>query len=218
MKNSNKLSYTLICILAVVFLISSITKMVNIHSFAMEVGEYIDLYMPSWLHGMQMSCAIGVCIAEFTLGLIGLRREYMAVAGLGIFAMLTFFVCLTAQNVFFPTMFGSVESCGCFGELIHFSPLASFIKSLVMWIISLVAIVMVLIHLIKKTEHLRLSWMFKDIYFYFSVVAGVLLIMSSYFYVNEMEHVTYVCLYSVICLLIAISVYLLFRRNVKKVC
>lgn len=27
---------------------------------------------------------------------------------------------------------GSIESCGCFGELIHFTPLTSFIKSVVL--------------------------------------------------------------------------------------
>ena len=56
--------------------------------------------------------------------------------------MLTFFVWLTGVNLFFPTMFGSVESCGCFGELIHFTPVGSFVKSVVLWVFALVLFVM----------------------------------------------------------------------------
>ena len=39
---------------------------------------------------------------------------------------------------------GSIESCGCFGELVHFSPLGAFIKSLVLFVVSLVNLFLVL--------------------------------------------------------------------------
>lgn len=215
MKANNKISYTLICILAVVFLVSSVTKMVNIHSFAMEVGEYLDLYMPNWMHGMQMTCAISVCVVEFVLGLMGLRHKYAKVVSMGITMMLIFFVYLTAQNAFFPTMFGSVESCGCFGELIHFSPMASFVKSVVLLVISVVSVLMSFKSLSLKDEF-GMKKMLKDLYVYVALVSGCVLTMFSYYYVNNMTHGVYITLYIVICMLISISIYLLCRRNAKK--
>lgn len=53
------------------------------------------------------------------------------------------FVWLTGVNLFFPTIFGSVESCGCFGELVHFTPVGSFVKSMVLWMLALVLFVLV---------------------------------------------------------------------------
>ena len=52
--------------------------------------------------------------------------------------MLLFFVYLTGVNLFFPTIIGSIETCGCFGELVHFTPVSSFVKSVVLLVMAAV--------------------------------------------------------------------------------
>lgn len=128
--------------LGVIFIASGLLKIVSIQTFAMEVGEYIDLYMPQWLHGWNMPCAIGVCISELLVGVLAFWRRMSRWMSILSLVMLTFFVWLTGVNLFFPTMFGSVESCGCFGELVHFTPVGSFVKSMVLWVLALVLFVM----------------------------------------------------------------------------
>ena len=129
-------------VLGIVFLASSLLKIVSIRTFAMEVGEYIDLYMPQWLHGWNMPCAIGVCASELLVGMLAFWKRMLRWMSILSLVMLTFFVWLTGVNLFFPTMFGSVESCGCFGELVHFTPVGSFVKSRVLWVLALVLFVM----------------------------------------------------------------------------
>ena len=43
---------------------------------------------------------------------------------------------LEAVNIFIPSEYGSIESWGCFGEFIHFSPKASLIKTFFIWLLS----------------------------------------------------------------------------------
>lgn len=145
MKNYQKFANWLRMGLGIVFIASSLLKVVSIKTFAMETGEYIDLYMPQWLHGWNMPCAIGVCAAELLVGLLAFCRKYVRWMSILSLVMLTFFVWLTGVNLFFPTVFGSVESCGCFGELVHFTPVGSFVKSVVLWLLALVLFVIVMI-------------------------------------------------------------------------
>ena len=143
MKNYRTLSNGLRIVLGMVFVASSLLKVVSIRTFAMETGEYIDLYMPQWMHGWNMPCAIGVCAAELLVGLLAFWRKQVRWMSSLSLVMLTFFVWLTGVNLFFPTVFGSVESCGCFGELVHFTPVSSFVKSVVLWLLALVLFVVV---------------------------------------------------------------------------
>lgn len=121
-----------------VFIVSCILKTIGIQTFAIEVGDYIDLYMPQWLHGWNLPCAIGVCMIELLVGLLAFWKKFDRWMISLSFLLLTFFVWLTGVNLFFPTIFGSVESCGCFGELVHFTPVGSFVKSVVLWLLTLV--------------------------------------------------------------------------------
>ena len=146
MKNDHKLVNWLKITLGIVFIGSSILKIISIQSFSLEVGQYIDLYMPQWLHGRNMLCSIGVCASELFVGLLVFCKGFEKTMIFLSIVMLSFFVWLTGVNLFFPTVFGSVESCGCFGELVHFTPIGSFIKSLVLWTLALVIFVNVIIN------------------------------------------------------------------------
>lgn len=206
MKTNLRFTIWIKWVLGFVFIVSSILKSINIHSFAMETVDFIDMYMPSWLHGFQYPCAMIVCQSELVLGLLALKEKYRHIAFCGMFLLLTFFVWLTMINAFFPTIFGSIESCGCFGELIHFTPIASFIKSVVLWILA--------------GGMLSYEWrqkgcpsvvigdisitLLKDGYLWISVSAGWCLLSFSYFYVNKLDHDLYLMLYMGICITIAI--------------
>ena len=123
---------TLCRILGIIFILSGVAKAFNVSSFAYEVRLYADAYFWDGLAYWATPIAVLVCTAEIFFGLLALRRDYSRVCSVVFFVLLTFFTWLTAVNYFAPCLFGSIESCGCFGELIHFSPLASFVKSAVM--------------------------------------------------------------------------------------
>lgn len=131
--------------LGVVFVASGVLKMIGIQTFAMEAGEYIDLYMPQWLHGWNMPCAIGVCVFELLIGLLAFWKKMVRWMSILSLLILAFFVWLTGVNLFFPTIFGSVESCGCFGELVHLTPVASFVKSILLLVLALVLFIDIMI-------------------------------------------------------------------------
>lgn len=202
-------SVYLIVVCGVILILSAVLKSVNIHSFAMETGNFIDMYMPSWLHGFQYPCAMIVCQVELMLGLLVLRIKYRQVALCGMLALMTFFVWLTAVNAFFPTILGSIESCGCFGELIHFTPMASFVKSVVLWAIvgSVLLVGWKQRGFVLETVGLKnSSGCWKDSYLWISVCAGWCLVLFSYFFVNKLNHSLYIVFYVGICLILTMVI------------
>lgn len=132
-----KQMYLLHRIMGTVFVLSALLKVASFASFMQETGVYMDAYFWTPTQWEIRVLAAGVCAAELILGLLSFIRSCMLWACTGLLALLTFFVGLTARNLFFPTLMGSVESCGCFGELIHFSPTGSFVKSVVLWVMAL---------------------------------------------------------------------------------
>ena len=152
---------------------------------------------------IDMAGAEGVCAMEMTLALLAIRREYRRTASAGFFLMLSFFVYLTGVNLFFPTIMGSIESCGCFGELIHFSPLASFIKSVVLWMLSLV----LLVSTIKDNTPRNTARLFGDKYLYVCIVTSLVLPLDSLGFCEVLSHIVYLIGYGVLCLILAICMY-----------
>ena len=119
--------------LSALLMASSLLKSVNMRSFASETLQYMEAYMPDWLTPFYTEAAVAVCSIELLAALLLQNGRFSHIASCVSVLLLTFFVWLTGVNLFFPTVFGSIESCGCFGELIHFSPAASFAKSVVIW-------------------------------------------------------------------------------------
>ena len=190
------------------FLLSSAMKAVNIHSFALETRLYMDAYfwglksVASGLWGafrIDMVGAIGMCAVEMMMALLAIRREYRRVTSVGFCLMLTFFVYLTEVNLFFPTIMGSIESCGCFGDLIHFSPLASFIKSVVLWLLSLV----LLFCTFKSNAPWNVGKLFKDMYLYICIASSLVLPLYSLWFFETSGHTMYVFGFIVVCIMLA---------------
>lgn len=123
-------------ILSVCFLLSGTLKLVSLRSFEQEVQLYGDAYIGDWVHSFSFEIAILVCVVEIVAAIMALLRQYSFVSAIAFVAMLSFFVYLTGVNLFSPTIVGSIETCGCFGELIHFTPLSSFVKSVILFLIA----------------------------------------------------------------------------------
>ncbi|MBR3093353.1 MAG: DUF1573 domain-containing protein [Bacteroidaceae bacterium] len=70
------------------------------------------------------------------------------------------------MNLFFPPIDGQIESCGCFGEIIKFTPLTSFAKSVILLSISVIHLlyelkVLPIISKKESTHHTSLFTKFK---------------------------------------------------------
>lgn len=132
-----------------VFILSAVTKAVSLPVFADEMKLYLDIYFGGWLREASLLLAGMVCLAELLIGIAYLIHALRCYANMAAFLVLTFFVWLTGDNYFNPSPLGQIESCGCFGELIHFTPLGSFLKSLVLW----GGVVIIMIYLLKKKRY-----------------------------------------------------------------
>ena len=127
------LSVTLGCL----FIASALLKLHALRTFQGEVRLFLEAYFPAVFIGHELFLAVVTCVLELALGLfavIGIVRKKLSIAYA---AVLFFFVWLTGINLFFPSLMGSIESCGCFGELVHFTPTESFVKSVALWLISI---------------------------------------------------------------------------------
>ena len=136
-KNKEKIRTALRITLGVCFILSGVMKAVNVYSFAQEIRLYMEVYMDSFCVQWIVEIAVLVCAIETITGLLALRKKYEPIVAVIFLGMMSFFVWLTGMNLFCPSLMGSIESCGCFGELIHFSPLASFVKSVVLWMMAI---------------------------------------------------------------------------------
>lgn len=132
---------SLCILLGIVFILSAITKAFSLKTFEGEVMLYLEIYFNSWLSDYSIHVAALICLAELTTGIFYLLPKLSRYANLAGLAALSVFIYLTGDNYFNPSVAGRIESCGCFGELIHFTPLQSFIKSCVLWVIALICMV-----------------------------------------------------------------------------
>lgn len=133
---------TLSMLLGTVFIVSSVTKFISLDVFGTEVLLYLEVYFGGWLSDYGIYVAGAVCMAELLTGIACLLPRFRWLGNAFAFSSLTFFVYLTGDNYFHPSVIGRIETCGCFGELIHFTPLWSFVKSLVLWIVAITCISM----------------------------------------------------------------------------
>ncbi len=128
-------------LLAAVMLLSGISKLFYLQGFSEEVAQYSELYVSQSLVSWSKGIAVAVCCAEIMLGLLLPMSKMSIHPTLAAFALMTFFLYLTGMNYFFPTAFGSVESCGCFGELVHFSAKGTFVKSVALWAVAIITVI-----------------------------------------------------------------------------
>lgn len=183
--------------LGVCFILSGVMKAVNVYSFAQEIRLYMEAYMDSYFVKWTVEIAVLICAIEIITGLFALRKRSESIVAIIFLGMLSFFVWLTGINLFYPSLMGSIESCGCFGELIHFSPLASFVKSMVLWVMAIWCWVLG----VRCWRMVFLKENFTDGKMYIALTAGALPPLYSYLFFENMEHGYYLVGYIAMCVL-----------------
>lgn len=142
-------------IFAMVLLLSGFAKIMSLKSFADEVAKYSELYVSDYLVTWSHELAIVVCVVEILLGIMLLFAILPSFSLSVTLVLMTFFLYLTSVNYMFPTVLGSVESCGCFGEFIHFTALGSFVKSVVLWLLVLVVIILYRYRILRNQTNMN---------------------------------------------------------------
>lgn len=189
--------------LGVCFILSGVMKAVNVYSFAQEIRLYIEAYMDSYFVQWTVEIAVAICAIETITGLLALRKKYAPIVSIVFLGMMSFFVWLTGINLFYPSLMGSIESCGCFGELIHFSPLASFVKSVVLWGMAVMNYELRFTNYLLSFFNSRKPWrnILRDGKMYVTLVIGALPSLYSYLFFENMEHGYYLVGYISLCVL-----------------
>lgn len=189
--------------LGVCFILSGVMKAVNVYSFAQEIRLYIEAYMDSYFVQWTVEIAVAICAIETITGLLALRKKYAPIVSIVFLGMMSFFVWLTGINLFYPSLMGSIESCGCFGELIHFSPLASFVKSVVLWGMAVMNCELRFTNYLLSFFNSRKPWgnILRDGTLYVTLVTGALPPVFSYLFFENMEHGYYLVGYISLCVL-----------------
>ena len=202
-KNKEKIRTALRITLGVCFILSGVMKAVNVYSFAQEIRLYIEAYMDSYFVQWTVEIAVAICAIETITGLLALRKKYAPIVSIVFLGMMSFFVWLTGINLFYPSLMGSIESCGCFGELIHFSPLASFVKSVVLWGMAVMNYELRFTNYLLSFFNSRKPWrnILRDGTLYVTLVTGALAPVYSYLFFENMEHGYYLVGYISLCVL-----------------
>lgn len=126
-----------------IFIISSLAKFISIDAFSEEIALYVDAYFSYWMVNLRIPIAVGVCMIELVVGILAFFDKLRLNVSILFFLIMSFFLCLTGMNYLAPPISGSIETCGCFGELISFSADVSFYKNIILWLMTLCCVVSV---------------------------------------------------------------------------
>ena len=137
-----------VCILGLTFILSSIFKWIGLKTFALTVNEFCAFLGFDALYGHGMALAIIICSAELLLGIAAFfprLRDFVAWVYL---IVMGYFTYITYLNL--VSLYGQIESCGCFGEVIHLTPSESFYKNVILLTLTILACVLSVFNKKKK--------------------------------------------------------------------
>lgn len=139
--NCDRVRNGLRLLVGLVFISSAILKSIGIHAFSLVARDFMHLIGIGIL--TPDIVAVSVCIGEGIIGILAFwPAVYTRVHWIYPLTMI-FFTCVTHLNLTDP--YGGIESCGCFGEIIHLNPLQSHLKNLLLLALTLTASVMTIL-------------------------------------------------------------------------
>jgi len=128
-----------------VFIFSGLTKMVDPVASGIKMYEYFISFGMEFMHPFSLTLGILMNIAEFTLGFMLLFKIRVNLTALGYLLFMGFFFFLTAWlavaehlEVHYGYQFNVVRDCGCFGQAVAMSNLETFLKNVVLMILTLI--------------------------------------------------------------------------------
>ena len=113
---------------AITFIISGFFKAIDPWGTVMNINNYQAAYgieAPEWL---VLIFSIWLCGAELMMGCMLLFKVRIRLVSIFSVLSMCFFTLLT----FLSVTFIPVEDCGCFGEFVKLTPMATFLKNLVL--------------------------------------------------------------------------------------
>lgn len=196
----HKWSYTsaYIGLMGGVFLSSSLIKAVNVYSFSQTINSFCGLLGLDGLYGYGVLLAISICTIECLLPLLSISNRYRGIVVWCYPVMMGYFTYITFIN--YTDLYGGIESCGCFGELIHLSPAASFYKNVVLLLLSVVLLALNIKGQWSNGETLFPSLKF-DAYIVLALAASIVPPLFSFFFLNRLPHIPYLLLYLALCVM-----------------
>ena len=145
-----KLGTLLLNGLGVIFILSAILKTISVYSFSQTVNSFCGLLGMDVLYGYGVPLAIVIIAFELLIGTCTFIRRFQRITiwiypiVLGIFTYITY--------INYTDLYGGIESCVCFGELIHFTPASSFYKNIALFVLSLILLGIHLIHTNRRQK------------------------------------------------------------------
>lgn len=131
-------------LLSVTFIVSGILKGVAVKGFIITVREFLDLLGLETLRPYSAILAIAICVCETAIGMLALIKRLRPILILFYTVFLAFFTIITYINL--TDTYGGIESCGCFGEVIHLGPTETFLKNLLLLSLSIIEVIDVFIY------------------------------------------------------------------------
>lgn len=136
--------------LGVTFILSAILKTISVYSFSQTVNSFCGLLGMDVLYGYGFPLAIVIIAFELLIGVCAFIRRFQRIIIWIYTIVLGFFTYITYIN--YTDLYGGIESCGCFGELIHFTPASSFYKNIALFVLSLILLGIHLIHTNRRQK------------------------------------------------------------------
>lgn len=180
------------------FFFSALLKAINIFSFSQTIISYSGLLGLDGLYGYGVLLAISICTIECLLPLLSISNRYRGIVVWCYPVMMGYFTYITFIN--YTDLYGGIESCGCFGEVIHLSPVASFYKNVVLLLLSVVLLALNIKEQWSNGETLFPSLKF-DAYIVLALAASIVPPLFSFFFLNRWPHIPYLLSYLALCVM-----------------
>ena len=181
-------------LLGLVFIASGLMKGVNLHSFAQTIRMFGGLFGINVASGIPV--AFVICFFETLIGFLALDRQlfmklhWLYALIMGVFTWLTYI------NLVDP--YGGIESCGCFGEIIHLNPSETFWKNIVLLAVALFLTVRIMI--VKGVGSISndAGRVISLSYIGFSIVASLIPLLFSLLFMDRISPEWYMLLYLIL--------------------
>lgn len=115
-------------LVGIVFIFSGFVKGVDPLGTVYRMDDYFLAFNVAWAMPLSIYLTILLVAMEFTIGISLLFNLWIKKAAWMLLPMMTFFTILT----FFDAVYNLVPDCGCFGDAVKLTNVATFLKNLVL--------------------------------------------------------------------------------------
>lgn len=204
----NTLQYTI----SIVFIVSGVLKAINPYSFSETIKGFSVLLGQPILHDYSMYIAVIICSLELLTGLL-LYVMYKKVITILCFGILAFFTYITYLN--YTDLYGQIESCGCFGEIVHLSPIETFYKNIILLVMSGVLVWQQRYdtHIHNKDNKKGFMEYISNRYLWASVIVSLVIPVYSCISMNIMNRTLFAVCYVLLCIIGLIICWRVWRNE-----